>query len=105
MRWLRACTLVAYTLQRVAALFTRRVWSAGWLSVCGLPPVRQQLLDPAVHVRGQSRQHIFEVGPRLVPIELGRLCRSPNYAEYFWKDAFPVAFTTREWGSIQICSA
>ena len=33
----------------------------------------QQLVDPAVHVRGQSCQHIFEVGMRVMAVELGRL--------------------------------
>ena len=72
-RWLLACVLVADVGQRIAALLSRRVWAARWSSVCGLPPVRQQRLDPAVHLRRQSRQHVFQVGPRLVPIELGRL--------------------------------
>jgi len=80
-RWLRGVALVACIGQRRAALFTLRVCSTRWTSVGLLPPVRKQLLDPAVQLRGQSREHVFQVGPRLVPIELGRLRRPPSYAE------------------------
>ncbi len=80
-RWLRGVALVACIGQRMAALFTRRVCAAWWSSVRALPPVRQQLLDPAVQLRGQPREHVLQVGPRLVPIELGRLRRPPSYAE------------------------
>ena len=80
-RWLRAGALVACIGQRTAALFTRRVCAAWWRSVRALPPVRQQLLDPAVQLRGQSREHVLQIGPRLVPVELGRLRRPPSYAE------------------------
>ena len=34
--------------------------------------MRQQLVDATVHVRGQPRQHILEVSPGIVPVELGR---------------------------------
>jgi len=80
-RWLRAGALVACIGQRLAALFTRRIGAAWWTLVGPLPPVRQQLLDPAVQLCGQSREHVFQVGPRIVPIELGRLRRPPSYAE------------------------
>ena len=33
----------------------------------GLPAMRQQLLDPAGPVRGQSREHILEIGIGVVP--------------------------------------
>jgi len=80
-RWLRAGALVACIGLRLAALFKRRVSAGWWTSVGALPPVRQQLLDPAVQLRGQPRQHVLQVGPRLVPVELGRLRRPPSYAE------------------------
>lgn len=35
--------------------------------------MRQQFLDPAVRVRRQARENIFQIGVRIVPIELGRL--------------------------------
>ena len=47
-----------------------------------LPAMRQQLVDAAVQVGRQARQHILEVSPGIVPVELGRLCRPPNYAEW-----------------------
>ena len=80
-RWPRVGTLLACIGQRIAALLTRRVCAAWWTSVGALPPVRQQLLDPAVQLRRQSREHVLQVGPGLVPVELGRLRRAPNYAE------------------------
>ena len=83
-RWLRVGALVTCINQRTAALFTRRVCATWWTSVGALPPMRQQFPDPAVQLRGQPREHILQVGPGLVPIELGRLRRSPNYAE--WAD-------------------
>ena len=78
-RSLCAGALVACISQRSIAVFTRRVCAAWRISVGLLPPVRQQLLDPAVQLRGQSREHVFQVGPRLVPIELGRLQQAHHY--------------------------
>ena len=80
-RWLRVGALVTCINQRMAALFTRRVCAAWWASVGALPLVRQQLPDPAVQLRGQPREHVLQVGPGLVPVELGRLRRPPSYAE------------------------
>ena len=34
----------------------------------GLPTMRQQLLNPIVSVRGQSREHILEVGIGVMPV-------------------------------------
>ena len=70
-RWLRVGALFDCIVQRMAALFTRRVGAAWWTSVDALPAVRQQLLDPAVQLRGQPREHVLQVSPGLVPIELG----------------------------------
>jgi hypothetical protein len=42
--------------------------SAPWL-----PAMRQQLLNAAVHVRGQTLQHVLQIRPSVVPMELGRL--------------------------------
>ena len=38
-----------------------------------VPVVGQQVFDPAVELRGQSCQHILEVGPRVMPAQLGTL--------------------------------
>src|SRR6476646_9321654 len=70
-----------------------------------LPAVRQQFVNSTVQLRGQPGEHILEVGPRISPIELGRLRRAPNYAECFSKVTCPAAFTTCERVSIQIWSA
>ena len=35
--------------------------------------MRQQLVNPAVHVRRQPREHIFQVRMWVMPVELGRL--------------------------------
>ena len=48
-------------------------------SARGLPEMRQQFLDAAVQVHRQSCQHILEVGPRVMPIELGRLHQAHNH--------------------------
>ena len=78
-RWLGVVVLVVFILGRAAAASARRLGStsAGWL-----PPMGQQLLDPTVQLRRQSGEHVLEVGPGLVPVELGRLRRWPNYAEW-----------------------
>ena len=51
-------------------------------SACGIPVVAQQFVDTSVQLRGKTGQAIVEVSPRIVPVELGRLCRPPNYAEW-----------------------
>ncbi|MDF2466268.1 MAG: aldehyde dehydrogenase family protein [Ramlibacter sp.] len=79
--WLRAAVLMVFILAGVAAAWARRLESSRSRSAGRLPPVGQQLLNPAVQLRGQAGEHVLEVGPRLVSIELGRLCRPPNYAE------------------------
>jgi len=78
-RWLRVGALFACIGQRMAGLFTLRVGAAWWTSVDALPPVRQQLLDPAVQLRGQPREHVLQVSPGLVPIELGRLQQAHHH--------------------------
>jgi hypothetical protein len=34
---------------------------------------------------GDARQHVGQPGLRIDVVELGGLCRPPNYAERFWK--------------------
>ena len=72
-RWVRISALVACMGHRMAAHWARRVGWAWLTSVGRLPAMRQQLLDSAVQLRRQSREHVLEVGPRVSPVELGRL--------------------------------
>ena len=74
-RWRRVVILVVCIGQRMAALLTRRVCAAWWTSVGLVPPVRQQLLDSAVQLRGQSREHVLQVGPGIVPLSLADCSR------------------------------
>ena len=65
---LARCLLVSAWLvcmgQRIVALCAGRAWSS-WLTSVGRPPaVGQQFLDSTVRQRGQSREHVLEVGPR-----------------------------------------
>ena len=82
-RWRRVGALLACIGQRMLALFTRRVCAAWWTSVGALPLVRQQLPNSAVQLRGQPREHILQVGPGLVPIELGRLQQAHHHRSSF----------------------
>ena len=69
--WLRACALVASIAWRMVALVLA---SAG-----RLPPMRQQLLDAAVELRWQPGEHVFEVGPRVAPAQLGTLQQAHHH--------------------------
>ena len=80
-RWLGVVVLTVFVVGRAAAVSARRRAST-WSSSAGrLPPVGQQLLDPTVQLRRHAGEDVLQVGPRVVPVELGRLCRPPNYAE------------------------
>lgn len=76
-RWLSVAVLAVFVFGRSAAVSARRLWST---STGRLPPVGQQLLDPAVQLRGQAREDVLQVGPRLVPVELGRLQQAHHYS-------------------------
>jgi len=71
-RWGRAIVAVALIVARSMGSMIKRVGLA-LFSASALPLMRQQLPDSAVQLRRQSGEHILEVGPRVVPIELGRL--------------------------------
>ena len=71
--------MLATALKWASAFAMRRGGSGGSNSVRGLPLVWQQLLDPAVQLRRQPGQHVLELGPRLVPIELGRLQQAHHH--------------------------
>ena len=69
-RWLSAVVLAVFVFGRSVSVSARRLW---WTSAGRLPPVGQQLLDPAVQLRGHAREDVLQIGPRFVPVELGRL--------------------------------
>ena len=79
---LSAAGMVALILRRAVALAVRRAGSGESVSAAALPLMGQQLLDPAVQLHRQPGEHVLEIGPRLVPVELGRLRRAPNNAEW-----------------------
>ena len=72
-RWLRVCALAFVIAGRAASLSMRRGRAGGLASVSGLPLVGQQLVDATVQLRRQSGEHVLQVGPRLMPVKLGRL--------------------------------
>ena len=80
-RWLWISALIACVGLQKAALWAQRRCSTWSTSVGRLPAMGQQFFDSAVQLCGQPGEHVFEVGPGVAPIELGRLRRSPNYAE------------------------
>ena len=86
--WLKAVAVAMRFRSAVAAAFSRAAVRASWrqnrgsTSGCRLPAVWQQLLDTAVQLRGHAREDVFEVGPRVMAMHLGRLCRPRNYAEW-----------------------
>ena len=45
----------------------------------GSPVVRQQLREVALLERGQTLEHVLEVGPGVVTVELGRLDQAHNH--------------------------
>ena len=51
----------------------------------GFPRPREQLVDSVDRVIGDARDDVAQVGFWVEPVELGGLCRPPNYAERFWK--------------------
>ena len=78
--WLKAVDFAMRLRGAVALLFSRAMVRALWCPdrgptpSAGRPPtVWQQLLHTAVQLRGHTRQDVLEVGPRVVPMHLGRL--------------------------------
>jgi len=45
----------------------------GWLGYRRLPVVRQDIIDAPCRMGRQSIQYVFEIGIRIMAIELGRL--------------------------------
>ena len=74
MRWLGAVAAITAMVRRAGVASARWLRAAqpsseGW----ALPPVGQQLVEPAVQLRRHPREDVLDVGPRVVSIELGRL--------------------------------
>ena len=65
--------MIALVLSRAVAFAMRRAGSGRSASAGRLPLVWQQLFNPTVQLRGQPGQHVLQICPRLVPVELGRL--------------------------------
>ena len=78
-RWLWVSALIACMGQRLVAHWGLRVWSTCLTSVGRPPAMGQQFLESAVRQRGQPREHVLEVGPRVSPIELGRLQQAHHH--------------------------
>ena len=49
---------------------------------------RQQVVDPSHGMtRDDPGEHVAQVGLRIDAVHFAGLCRPPNYAERFWKQA------------------
>lgn len=77
-RWLCG-TVLALSIARSCLLRPRRRWTAlGRASAARLPLMGQPLVDPAVELRGQPREHVLQIGPRLMAVEPSRLQEAPS---------------------------
>jgi hypothetical protein len=81
-RWVGAIVIAAGIAARSMLALIRHAGLAS-LSTGVVPAVGQQLLDSAVELRGQSCQHILEVGPRVVPAQLGALQQAHHHGSSF----------------------
>jgi hypothetical protein len=66
-----------FTRHRRAVFRSRSLSDPIWRA----PVPGQQIADPLGGIIGQARQHVVEPGLRIDIVELGGLCRLPNYAE------------------------
>jgi hypothetical protein len=57
------------------------------LPVAAAPIPREQFVESLNRMLGDARQNVGEPSLRIDVVHLGRLCRPPNYAERFWKQA------------------
>ena len=72
--WICAGVLVACIARRSVMLSLTRGGGSAWrASAHRLPPMWQQFFDSAVQLCGQPREHVLEVGPGIMPVELGRV--------------------------------
>jgi len=60
----------------------RHVLRAGFVRPLRSNRPRQQLVDPVARVIGDALEDVAQVALRVDPVQLGRLRRSPNYAEW-----------------------
>jgi hypothetical protein len=59
--WFSVVALIVFIFGRAVAVSARR-WRSTWSSSAGrLPPVGQQLLDPAVQLRRQASEDVLQV--------------------------------------------
>ena len=65
--------MFAAMLSRAVGLARRRAGVGRSASASRAPLLEQQLFDPAVQLCRQPGEHVFQIRPRLVPVELGRL--------------------------------
>ena len=75
---------MAYNLQkrlRESAAAGATLCGGGVLGRRGVPVPGEQLVQAAGVVVGNAPQHVGEPGLRIEVVELGGLCRLPNYAE------------------------
>jgi hypothetical protein len=70
--WLSTVVLTMFIFGRSAAVAAGRWWST---SVGRLPAMGQQLLDPAVQLRGQPGEHVLQVGHGSCPLSLADCSR------------------------------
>ena len=52
-----------------------------------MPVLRQEFVELAGLLGRQPFQHVLQVGVGLVAVQLGALCRPPNYAERFCRQS------------------
>ena len=99
-RWPNTGTMTGLILIRSAILSMRCGGARFLASVGALPPMGQQFLDSTVQLRRQSGEHVLQVGPRLMPVELGRLQQDHHHRRTFSgqlaADEEPVAPTKGE---------
>ena len=77
--WRSVAVAIASMLRRVMAYSSRCADSICSALASKPPLVRQQIFDPAIQLRGQAREHVLEVGPGVVSIELGRLQQAHHH--------------------------
>ena len=98
--WRRVVALAGRCLGGLGELLNQLTGSNALASsVRWLPPMWQQLIDAAVQLRGQPRQHILQIDPGAVPVELGRLQQAHHHCRTFTgqlaADEQPVAASDR----------
>jgi hypothetical protein len=60
--------------------------------VLGMPVPRQEFVNALSGVIGQASEDVGKPRLRIDVVELGGLCRLPNYAEWFWEEPVICAY-------------